>query len=948
MKHAIIAAAVCATSVSFADIYYFAGAETASWQDVNSYRVGSRDGAVPGELPGADDDVWIGGVVASQPKSVTLGAADLAFVSALHSINVRYGVLTIDVPTDAHLACAINGANESGIYGRYGKVIKRGAGALYLDCFGKFLASKQPSDYLFSEMVLEEGEVYLQKDHAENIAGGYFGILDIHEGTAFYLPNAKSSSYNFDGLNGKGQFGLVPGYVPTSSDKLFEVGIGGAQNYQGVFEGYLTGALRFCLTENSHHGAVQYFTNPTNNFTGAVNIDSGSGNVLGFLAGGARSDVQSLGTNMGINIQNRLNATDSRLLYLGEEDGLMAKVVNFGPGTATIDAGGHGGLTLGGLGYLWFNNFSYTDASSGITYSGRPGVGRLVLAGDGPVKNVWQNGCYNRDVQDEDPDPKKFKNYRGQPLAIVKSGKGTWLIKHNTTRQNNGVVAADEGTLQFETVVPIGPTNICSLGRGTKTYDPDYDCLTDDVDETKKVGYQLRVGGGTTAGTLEYVGTAAVKNFDRVLAVNGNGTFKNSSAKHFLQDGITTTDKVPAHTLTLAGSGDGMACNITNVTGTLNLVKEGAGCWTLGQQLDIKGTLEVKEGTFVVNNPTNYTWFRFTCKENMNELMGKPDFSSNIRMREFALYDAEGRRQNLALERRAGNDIENLQEGQAGFQQGSENANGDSAKYWINMLFDNAAESTGTAFYGYGPLGNDSKNVPTGKGLIPDREDSWLRLVMRLQDDVNEIAAFDYVCIASGPKTKGSDDFTGADTWYVAEPRIYTLEGSTDGIHWSEPLYSELDSWQNRIAKASYWASTDGTEAFVADAVRTNKGFRVNTKLATAPALQNVTSVSVAAGATLKLVGDIAPIKGLKIDAQAGMGTILGKPSLAATGVLDLVNAPDADSYALAIDWSQFANPAAIDSWTLLIGGAPTRRQVFKRTANGLQVEPRGMVILMR
>ncbi len=187
------------------------------------------------------------------------------------------------------------------------------------------------------------------------------------------------------------------------------------------------------------------------------------------------------------------------------------------------------------------------------------------------------------------------------------------------------------------------------------------------------------------------------------------------------------------------------------------------------------------------------------------------------------------------------------------------------------------------------------------------------------------------------------------------EPRTYTLESSPDGVNWHE-VYSEADTHANHVTKGGYWISSDGTEQFAAGAVRKvsdGKGLAFTSPAVTAHAYQqalaNVTGVAVAAGATLSLVGDVAPIKGFTVDATTGVGSLRGA-TFAETGTLNVIGAASSGATDIAIDWSGVTNPSVLagSGWSLRIDGNERKNRTVRVTETGLSVCPIGFIVTFR
>ena len=112
-------------------------------------------------------------------------------------------------------------------------------------------------------------------------------------------------------------------------------------------------------------------------------------------------------------------------------------------------------------------------------------------------------------------------------------------------------------------------------------------------------------------------------------------------------------------------------------------------------------------------------------------------------------------------------------------------------------------------------------------------------------------------------------------------------------------------------------------------------------------ALRNVSGVSVAQGATLTLVGDVANIDRLSFDAADGIGDFVNI-TLADAGTIDFTNVA-AGEVLLPVDWSGWNNRDALLNWTLTIGGEPTERYRLKLTPEGLTITKfSGLAVFVR
>ena len=102
-------------------------------------------------------------------------------------------------------------------------------------------------------------------------------------------------------------------------------------------------------------------------------------------------------------------------------------------------------------------------------------------------------------------------------------------------------------------------------------------------------------------------------------------------------------------------------------------------------------------------------------------------------------------------------------------------------------------------------------------------------------------------------------------------PTAWTIEGSADGISWRV-----LDSKSDQIPSAGGIWYSDGTPVKDRAGDAANVGWELDYEKAS-DILNNVSSYSVAAGATLRTEGEVSPlISKLRIDAAEGVGSISG------------------------------------------------------------------------
>ena len=926
-RKTVAVAAFSAAFCALGDVYWFVGTDGASWQEKENYRMESRTGSVATKLPGGEDLVMAGSNSSASPANVDVPAEDNDFIAGLKGISVRNCTLTLNIVTNTHFACAVGGMQSNGAFSRSGTVVKKGAGDLYLDSCGNYVASGRPADYLCDTFAVSNGNVYLNKDVTDATGHGdfaFFAVLDIAAGSTFFIPSSGfSTGFYFDGLSGAGDISTIGAvtnsiYITPTRPCTFSGRI------TGHVKPYLRGGKVQTLDGTGSDTDQSFVVQTTTNYRDTT---------VAFTDG--TSDYGASSSGFGANLT--LEASGSygpKIRYAGTAPGSLKKTIYCYSGEAlTVDGGAFGGLTLEN-GYIWRRSSGSSD----------PGLARIIFTGEGAATNVENGMIFN-----------KMGNatVMSQPLTIVKRGAGTWRFKNNGTREIDSVVAVDEGTLQFDTIAPVG--SVCSLGYATHPYDPDYSTAVASEDySSKAVGYHLRVGGGTTSGILEYTGTAAVTNDTRIVAVYGDGTLKNSSARDFIQRGVVTAGAT-ASTLTIdcsASAGRLMVGDITNTVGTLSVVKTGSGEASIDGSLDFNGTLSVKDGTLIAGNRPNDTWFRFTIKNNHGGLMGTT-YTKQIRISELALYSADGVRRNVGLVTNTVSTVTRLGEGQVAYLAGYDVYRNYDTTYGgrangVASLFDEshgatAPSTTSCDWYCY---------TPGEKAFDPENENTWVVIAMRLPAGTPEIVAMDYVSSYDGPKSKSGTVPTSG--WYATEPRTYIMESSSDGITW-HTVYTEADTYANHVTKGGYWISSDGTEAFSAGAVRKlsdGKGLAFTARAVSdegshSAALENVAAISVARGASLTLVGDVVEVKGLEIDLARGFGSLNGA-TFANAGTLNLVGCAEPfRGTNVVMDLSGTVNSGAIAGWTLQCDGV-AKKLAVRVTDAGLEISPPGLIVLFR
>jgi autotransporter-associated beta strand protein len=565
------------------------------------------------------------------------------------------------------------------------------------------------------------------------------------------------------------------------------------------------------------------------------------GGVTGVKKIGMVGQPSSAGTADGIHIRE----AGGTFRYLGDGE-TTGKSFNFYPSAnrAVIDGGLRGGVTFNG----------------GWTTSGGRLV-RLALTGTNEAPCVF-GGPYSEHSQ-------SGTNYS---TYITKEGPGTWVFKHHANRANRGVVDVREGTLQFESIAEAG--QVCALGRSDLLFADVINSVTNGL----AVPYAFSLGSAATTGTLEYTGTNAGVCATRALVLRGDGRLKADGAPLSFLGGVEAL-AAGATTLYLDGSATNALGAVADGAGTVGVVKEGSGTWTLTASNTFSGPLEMKAGRLIIDK-RGYTWYRFNMTQrNYGSTEGT---DTNIELSELALLGADGTRCNPNLVERGTNNAAALNPGEYcqlaayGTYAGRESSN----------LFTTAA----------------SRWTVNTAGHLPGKP---LSLVMRLPDGVPPVAGYDL------------------RYWNYGTVRFlsgWSLEGSRDGVAW-ELLDSVTDFIPVPPAvidgSVRWWYST-GT-------VTPGPGFAIPSGVMAGAQLAAGVRVGVAAGAELAVLGGSEPVGALSIDTDTGGGTASGL-ALAAAGHIDLTGAAiQGRNLTLPLTLHALGNPEALADWTLTINGVPVR-----------------------
>lgn len=893
-------------------------------------------------VPNAGDTVYIPDCATGTVYSTD--AASCQKVSSLGRIWPLGTKLRSTIVFDVAAGDAVT--NNSPVFGKssgYGGLIKTGAGELVMNSPGVLRASptSEPLPDLRVNVLRVENGI-LRGALSSERGAWYFGNVYLAEGTEFHLPlfdwtktSTTAQFFTMQTLTGDGTL-----FYDDETHSEQQCRITETCSFNGKFYGprlkvfvqgnvALTGIETSCLYEfmvGSNDGRIW-------------NKDPGSGRVEGIVGVtkfGKKGEAGSIGD---VNVFSTDHGAGG-YLYLGsapETVDRQFRTVNTASGAkgpSFIDAGAYGGLTFTGD---WCMK---TDDPPDLS-------GHLMLLGSNIVECVLTNNINSWSFVDG-------ATTNRYAYHITKRGSGAWRFADCHNQTWNGALSVEEGCIRFNSIREINEW--CALGRASLLEEP---YLTQS-DLSKRVPWAYRLGtvdaaGNLVEGELEYVGSDPNGGHRRAVALAGAGRLKASGAGSLMMHNVyglgtggrrLTLDGVVGTTNLLVDISDSNAC--------VSVVKEGAGQWIIGGELGFSGDLTVKAGTLTVRDDRldHYTWFRFTVKRTQSG-------QTTVNMQDLALYDAEGRRRNVGLQcwlpdpypdsgktmlcYHTGDEQYVLEPGWAAYgaprrykyeKQSTNFSAGKEAD--MRRLFDDISSGSQTGFSMY------CYDKPSGGSTLkysPDDPGTWLKIVMRLAEDVPPIVAYDY-CRGSMSAAENN-----------GHPVYFGLEGSIDGFVWDE-LHNATpdDDRSSAQGVTSYAWISDGSAFKNSSTLRPGLGYRLSkTKrtLAVEP-LSRVGKVSVAPGATLRTDTRI-PLRNLSVDV-AGAGTVEGFSISDAEGsTLEVSNFPVGgfESHTLPLTFVDVDGLENLKRWTLKLDGESTKRRITL-VGNRIAIAPVGLTIRFR
>ncbi len=328
-----------------------------------------------------------------------------------------------------------------------------------------------------------------------------------------------------------------------------------------------------------------------NTYTGRTTVNGGGILDVGTISNNAISNSSGmlLGTSgsSGVLQGNGLftrtlsgNATPGAGQVASQEGGFAAR-----GGNLTLNFGGAGAeIALNTGGYVFGNNFIFgsTTADSKVILQNNVNInstgGRTITVNSGIGGDAATSAEFTGVV----------RNVSLSAVQIRKEGNGM-LILSNSSNSFDGQVLINQGTLSISTITSVGGGN-SSIGAASTVSNG-----TIKIGNAGNTGRLLYTGAGNTADrVIDLAGTTG----GSILEQSGTGLL------HFTSNFTATGSG--SKTLTLQGSSAGtgeISGTIGNPgTGSVSLLKEGSGTWTLSGANTYSGDTRINAGTLNISH----------------------------------------------------------------------------------------------------------------------------------------------------------------------------------------------------------------------------------------------------------------------------------------------------------------------------------------------------------
>ena len=887
----------CLSLTSFAGTLVWDTSATGGWADSNSY---------VGRVAPEDGDV----VQIPADATVSIGDDDIETLNKLKAVVFENSTakVVIDVASDHEITCSIcNNENGTTTTGGSGTIEKNGTGMVWLK-------KNTGLGHYYAKIIVNNGILRLPAVSNSNRNQFYRSLTVNHPGVLYTTVNNESPAkvVHFRApLYGDGMI-----TNPSSSRVQYYVegeNINGIPNFSGQFAGMISISApnKVCYQDFTGTGSVN-----SQDISILYGLSLGIADLGG--SNGTETHYGSVGCGtIGFKGYGCLRYLgNGGIAYTRFEDG---DAMQF----AHIDAGATGGLRL--LGRFAF------DQSANV-------LKRLILSGENANECSIEGTMYN---------------LHSGAVYLTKKGSGTWSLASETAF-SNGVIAVEQGTLRFSSIRNKGVR--CSLGGATILMS-DY---TGAMEGATPLPYAYLLGTAETTGTMEYFGADAAVCDDRSFAIKGSGRVISSGGSIVLAGGVGSVSS-GENVLHLGGSApDCVMNNITNGIGTLKVVKEDAGDWSIGGNLGFTGGIEVKAGCLQIGNsyvPGNYTRYRLTVRSKNWGGSGNAWFTIG----RLALFNEAGEAQNLDLSYNAAANTKNVQTtlepGQFAlsfpgrtfdpnkFFWGSKTGDRDVPEYSPTNMFAGLSAST-TAF---ARIGHDNMN---GTSSWPNlaTEAQWPSIDFRLPAGADAVVRYD-VGTRYGSEGRSTEDVTAnalTKNW-ANSMGSWTLYGSVDGESWTELSSVTSNDLRGVTTTDCTWLSDGSSYTSAAGWEGHLSGWTIPARPegSAVPVYTQFPSglgkVSVAFNATL-CTKEAFTISSLVLG--AANGTIDGF-SFAERGTIEIEEPSGRDEVRLPITFRNVTGLANLNKWTLT-SGQKMLHFVISADENGITLVPRGLIILIQ
>lgn len=846
-------------------------------------------------------------------------AAIISFLNSINSFTFTGATITFTVPNDTTLTRPFKSVNSP--VDDTGIVYKYGAGELVLDCAEGVSQSATSCNNYQGDWRVMEGTLRIQPNAPVE---AYWWMMDynyVAAGAKIVLPaTGGSGAWQILELEGAG---LVTNESTTTTRIYKNASLRkDLVSFAGVLGPNISMYVRSSLMD------FQGTANRATIATGTSNGKDYTGTLYLRKLGNVNDAESSMGPGS--------VTTPNRFVYTG-----LGETSNRRPYVHGIDAlisgGTNGNLRLTGeIGTHWGTERNHAA---------------LTLDGDN-IFPCWLESAINGWTTDN--------NANSWDVYIKKTGSGQWNLVHpySTT---DGTVEIANGVLGCELLGRRGEAS--SLGTSTNCHE-----LAKQYDASNALDYAIRLGDAeddAAVGLLENTSTNAMMMTDRPMVLAGKGGFRQNAGEGVVKYANVKGLGTGAKTLVLDGTS--LATNsvydvANGEEATVSVLKRGSGTWLLGGDLTFSGDLTVAGGTLIVKRAPmdKYGFYRISVCEiaNNNTDYFPPDkwwAGSNIEMVQIGLWAADTTRQNMNL----------LMVRQGELRPGTvalgcnRTISGNLLSHGFNLfelLFtgSRAPRLKGIDESDFTQIWNliSRAFIDPGKTDVvdggPSRNNpfSWLNIDMCLAENAQPVTLFDVACGG------GNESPYYSHYWVTA----IQLWGSVDGVHWED-----ISGIQEGVKPTSTYRWISGDRTYDAgcgctsnskfDAAnenwrpdptdttynRTKGGFAATNTvpMKSFSVLENVGTVKVAGGATLKFVGDDAPaISRLEVDPASG-GTIDGF-ALAAAGTLNLpIDDFAGQTLTLPIAFANM-DAAALAGWSLSLNGITKSRYPRFNCKNGV------------